>query len=66
MNSKLDLPVGTSAEVFGKNVVCERLESKACVGCVFDPPEHNDKCAQIACTDDERTDGQFIVLKPAE
>lgn len=69
MNHKLELPIGASAEVFGKNVVCEKINGFACVGCVFEPEDTikgGEYCNEIACTSDERTDSEFVILKPAE
>jgi hypothetical protein len=61
MQNKLELPIETTAEVFGKNVECQKIDKFPCHGCVF---EHigDIECENTACTPDERTDKEFIIL----
>lgn len=63
MKNKLEIPIGVTAEVFGKTVICEQT-TFPCENCTFGTfATQGDDCNKIACYANERDDEKYIIFK---
>lgn len=62
MKNKLEIPIGVTAEIFGKKVECKEFEVMPCDGCTFNEDDFL-CCENIACYANERDDKKYIIFK---